>query len=373
MPSVPEKAKAEPEPRAEEPPVVTTEVEEDTARRTPNKPRKNQPPAGANRPEAREVLVINVLARSGEQFEGSKLRACLRPAACEQGDMDIYHRHESEDTTTPVQFSVANAVEPGTFRPQDMAGLSTPGISFFMSLPGPTNALQAFEFMLETAQCVVRNLGGELKDERRSVMTPQTIEHRRQRIREFERKQRSQRAQQPVRTPDPVTNVPKTIRKRVDSLRATLEDHNYYYYVQDDQDPRRRVRSVVSGCRSSKPNTRNWRRRIRRPPGRRSAAETKLEEVIHRLPMLSLDNAFSEDVNSGILTVGFVTGWGRTGPLRPCQSPSWMVSPSVCTTKTAFRAATWGDGYTGEDIHRQYSYHSVGTSQAAWLGISGSC
>ena len=57
-----------------------------------------------------------------------------------------------------------------------------------------TNALQAFEFMLETAQCVVRNLGGELKDERRSVMTPQTIEHCRQRIREFERKQRSQRA-----------------------------------------------------------------------------------------------------------------------------------------------------------------------------------
>lgn len=47
--------------------------------------------------------------------------------------------------------------------------------------------------MLETAQCVVRNLGGELKDERRSVMTPQTIEHCRQRIREFERKQRSPR------------------------------------------------------------------------------------------------------------------------------------------------------------------------------------
>ena len=191
-PARPEKAKAEP--RAEEPPVVTTEVEEDTARRTPGKPRKNQPLAGANRPEAREVLVINVLARSGEQFQGSKLKSLFEACGLEHGDMDIYHRHESEDTTTPVQFSVANAVEPGTFRPQDMAGLSTPGISFFMSLPGPTNALQAFEFMLETAQCVVRNLGGELKDERRSVMTPQTIEHCRQRIREFERKQRSQRA-----------------------------------------------------------------------------------------------------------------------------------------------------------------------------------
>ncbi|AMQ87582.1 MULTISPECIES: cell division protein ZipA [Marinobacter] len=191
----------EPEPvpaakaRANEPPVVTTEVEEDTARReAAPSPRKNQPLAGANRPEAREVLVINVLARNGEQFPGTTLKKLFEACGLEHGDLDIYHRHEGADTTTPVQFSVANAVEPGTFRPQDMPALSTPGISFFMSLPGPSNAMQAFEFMLETAQCVVRNMGGELKDERRSVMTPQTIEHCRQRIREFERKQRSHRA-----------------------------------------------------------------------------------------------------------------------------------------------------------------------------------
>ncbi|MFO8142316.1 MAG: cell division protein ZipA [Marinobacter sp.] len=177
-----------------QPPVVTSEVEEDTAKRAAAKPRRNQPLAGANRPEAREVLVINVLARHGSQFEGAILKRLFEACGLELGDMDIYHRHEGSDTTSPVQFSVANAVEPGTFQPKEMPTLSTPGISFFMSLPGPSNAMQAFEFMLETAQCVVRNMGGELKDERRSVMTPQTIEHCRQRIREFERKQRSHRA-----------------------------------------------------------------------------------------------------------------------------------------------------------------------------------
>ena len=175
------------------PPTVTTEVEEDTARREPSRPAKDQPLAGANRPEAREVIVINVLAKSGEDFKGPALKKLFEACGLEHGDMDIYHRHEESDTTSPVQFSVANAVEPGTFKPEDMPALTTPGISFFMSMPGPTNALQAFDFMLETAQAVVRNLGGELKDERRSVMTPQTIEHCRQRIREFERKQRSQR------------------------------------------------------------------------------------------------------------------------------------------------------------------------------------
>ncbi len=174
------------------PPVITSEVEEDTARRT-TPAQSGQPLAGANRPDAQEVVVINVLSKPSQTFSGPNLKKLFEACGLEHGDMDIYHRHEETDTLSPVQFSVANAVEPGTFRPDEIAGISTPGISFFMSLPGPNNAMQAFDFMLETAQCVVRNLGGELKDERRSVMTPQTIEHCRQRIREYERKHHTQR------------------------------------------------------------------------------------------------------------------------------------------------------------------------------------
>lgn len=40
---------------------------------------------------------------------------------------------------------------------------------------------------------VVRHMGGELKDENRSVMTAQTIEFARQRVHEFERRHRLQR------------------------------------------------------------------------------------------------------------------------------------------------------------------------------------
>jgi cell division protein ZipA len=56
-----------------------------------------------------------------------------------------------------------------------------------MTLPGPKDYSKAFEYMLETAQCFARNLKGELKDENLSVMTAQTIEHSRQRIKEFKR------------------------------------------------------------------------------------------------------------------------------------------------------------------------------------------
>ncbi|BES71238.1 hypothetical protein RE428_22560 [Marinobacter nanhaiticus D15-8W] len=204
-PVLSDEAETQPEePVVEEPPVAeepvtprNSAVEQDTAKRgserAPKAVDSDRPKAGANRPDAQEVIVINVLARKEHAFDGMALKKLFEACGLEFGDMDIYHRHESDDTRTPVQFSVANAVEPGTFRAQDMADMKTPGISFFMSLPGPSDSLKAFEFMLETAQCVVHNLGGELKDERRSVMTPQTIEHCRQRIREFERKRRSQR------------------------------------------------------------------------------------------------------------------------------------------------------------------------------------
>lgn len=174
-----------------DPPVTETAEPKPKLAPLPRDP--SQPLPGANRPPAKEVIVINVLARTGEEFQGPALQRLLEACGLLYGDMDIYHRHETTDTASPVQFSVASAVEPGTFRPAEIAALSTPGISFFMSLPGPGNALQAFNFMYETAQAVVRNLGGELKDERRSVMTSQTAEHCRQRIREFERKQRSKR------------------------------------------------------------------------------------------------------------------------------------------------------------------------------------
>lgn len=144
--------------------------------------------SNSNPKPAQEVIVLNVMSRTAEGFNGAELDTLLNACGVEHGEMSIYHRHEST-VDSPVQFSVANAVEPGYFPKDQIASMSTPGISFFMSLPGPDDNMRAFDYMVETAQCVVRNLSGEMKDERRSDMTPQTLEHCRERIRDFERRQ----------------------------------------------------------------------------------------------------------------------------------------------------------------------------------------
>ena len=50
-----------------------------------------------------------------------------------------------------------------------------------------SDSMQSFDLMADTARAIAETLGGELKDEQRSVMTRQTLEHCKQRIRDFER------------------------------------------------------------------------------------------------------------------------------------------------------------------------------------------
>ena len=122
------------------------------------------------------VIVINVHATTHQGFPGREVKKLLEACGLDHGDMSIFHRHEEDDLLSPIQFSVANAIEPGYFDPETLDEISTPGVSFFMTLPGPKDYNKAFEYMLETAQCFARNLKGELQAGNLRVMTRQTIE-----------------------------------------------------------------------------------------------------------------------------------------------------------------------------------------------------
>jgi len=139
-----------------------------------------------------EVIVINVLARNGAKFAGNDLMEAFLRNGLKFGDMNIFHR--VQPASKEVQFSVASAIEPGTFDLSAMDAFRTPGVSFFMQMPGPGQPLEVFEDMLAVTRDVAASLGADLKDEQLSVMTSQTIQHCRSRIEDFARKRMSQRA-----------------------------------------------------------------------------------------------------------------------------------------------------------------------------------
>ncbi len=139
--------------------------------------------------EPQEVLIVNVLSKDPQGFKGPDLLQLLLACDLRFGKKNIFHRYEKANAKGAIQFSVANLVEPGSFDLDAIDNFSTPGVSFFLSLPGPEQPVTAFNYMIETAQVLVRHLHAELRDDAHSVMTAQTIEHCRQRIRDFERKQ----------------------------------------------------------------------------------------------------------------------------------------------------------------------------------------
>ena len=136
----------------------------------------------------------DVVARDQRGFVGGDILEILLACDLRFGDMNFFHRHEQEAGRGPIQFSVANMLQPGVFDIDNMDAMRTRGLVFFVTLPGPEDMLQAFDYMLETARTVARNLGGELLDESRSVLTQQAVEHSRQQIRELERRLRAREA-----------------------------------------------------------------------------------------------------------------------------------------------------------------------------------
>lgn len=167
-----------PEPHVEtfpEEPVMAPEATAEPESRMPSEPS--------------EVLVINVMAREGRQFAGDDLMQTLITAGLKFGDMNIFHQRLGNDSKGPVIFSVANILNPGTFDLNAMDSFSTVGVSMFLALPTPINNLEAFELMMKVATRIRDDLDGELKDDNRNGMTAQTIEHYRQRVRDFELRQ----------------------------------------------------------------------------------------------------------------------------------------------------------------------------------------
>ena len=136
--------------------------------------------------EEPEVFMFNVVARSKQGFHGGDILHILLACDLRFGDMGFFHRHELEAGRGAVQFSVTNMMQPGVFDIDNMADMATPGLVFFLTLPGPDDMMQAFDYMLETAKTVARNLDADVLDESRSVVSKQTMEHSRQKIRDLE-------------------------------------------------------------------------------------------------------------------------------------------------------------------------------------------
>ncbi len=133
------------------------------------------------------IVTLFVVARDGGRFHGPDLVVAAEKAGLEFGDMGIYHRLVDGKRELGPIFSVANMLKPGNFDLARLDALRTPGVSFFMTLPAPLPALDAWDAMLPTAQRLAELLDGQVLDEERNALGRQRIAHIRDQLRGWDR------------------------------------------------------------------------------------------------------------------------------------------------------------------------------------------
>lgn len=133
------------------------------------------------------IITLFVVAREGSHFNGPDLVVAAEKAGLEFGDMGIYHRLVDGKRELGPIFSVANMLKPGNFDLARLDTLRTPGVSFFMTLPAPMPALDAWDAMLPTAQRLAELLEGQVLDEERNALGRQRVAHIRDQLRGWDR------------------------------------------------------------------------------------------------------------------------------------------------------------------------------------------
>ncbi len=136
--------------------------------------------------EAPRIVTLYVRSRDDRQISGLSLLDAAIKAGLRFGEMKIFHRRH-RGATRPV-FSMANITRPGSFDPSAWNLFQTPGVTLFMTLPGPVSALDAWDAMLATGKRLAELLDADLMDDAQCLLTRQRTAQIREEMREFDRR-----------------------------------------------------------------------------------------------------------------------------------------------------------------------------------------
>ncbi|WP_282297259.1 MULTISPECIES: cell division protein ZipA [unclassified Stenotrophomonas] len=134
-----------------------------------------------------KIVSLFVAARAGEKLRGEDIVVAAEKTGLVFGHMNVFHRLvEGHPERGPI-FSMANIMKPGSFDMANIREMETPAIAFFLTLPAPLTALDAWEKMLPTVQRMGELLNGEVLDDSRATLGRQRIAHIRDELRAYDR------------------------------------------------------------------------------------------------------------------------------------------------------------------------------------------
>lgn len=134
-----------------------------------------------------KVVKLYVAARAGHQFDGSDVVVAAEKIGTVFGFGNAFHRLVERKPSLDPIYTVANVQNQGSLDINAISGMQTPAIAFYLMLPAPTPALEAFDMMLPAAKRATELLNGVLLDDQQNVVSRQTIAHIREELRQYDR------------------------------------------------------------------------------------------------------------------------------------------------------------------------------------------
>jgi cell division protein ZipA len=134
-----------------------------------------------------KIVTIYVAARAGEKLHGPNIVVAAEKAGLTYGHMNVFHRLLDGHPERGPVFSVANILKPGSFDMASIQELETPAVAFFLTLPAPVSALDAWDMMQPTAERMADLLGGVVLDESRNALGRQRVQGIRDELRAYDR------------------------------------------------------------------------------------------------------------------------------------------------------------------------------------------
>jgi cell division protein ZipA len=131
------------------------------------------------------IITLFLQARDNHIITGVDLLDASLKSGLVFGSHDIFHRIHEEDVE-PI-FSMANLTKPGSFDKSAWNTIEIKGVTMFMTLPGPRNALDAWDSMLATSRRLAELLHADLLDDAHEVFTRQRSLQIKEELREYER------------------------------------------------------------------------------------------------------------------------------------------------------------------------------------------
>lgn len=141
-------------------------------------------------PPPDKIITLFLQARDNHFITGVELLDVSLKLGLVFGEQGIFHRIHEEDLE-PV-FGMANLTKPGTFDKTAWNTIEIKGVTMFMTLPGPKNALDAWDSMLATSRRLAELLHADLLDESHEVFTRQRALQIKDELREYERQKNNQ-------------------------------------------------------------------------------------------------------------------------------------------------------------------------------------